>query len=102
MNMVACYHAGEQLTGKFSVGGIMGNRSTGNIFACYWSGNAEKGVGQGKTDGTTKVEDGDWSEEMETMNEALEGTEYSQYKWVENEGEDATTRPLIIEMTEQP
>ena len=80
----------------------MGNHVTDKISACYWSGNAEKGVGNDNTDGTTKVEGGvSWDDAMEAMNEALEGTEYSQYKWVENEGEDAKSRPLVIKMQPQ-
>ena len=97
--MVACYYAGGELTGETNVGGIMGNRTAGNISSCYWSGNAEKGVGKGKTDGTTKVEgDVDWDDAMEAMNKALSDAGYSQYKWVKNTGDDADSRPLVIEM----
>lgn len=97
--MVACYYAGGELTGETNVGGIMGNRAVGNISSCYWSGNAEKGVGKGKTDGTTKVEgDISWDDAMEAMNKALSDAGYSQYKWVKNTGDDADSRPLVIEM----
>ena len=79
----------------------MGYCAKGSFSACYWSGNAGNGVGKGKTDGTTKVEDGDWSEEMEAMNQALSDAGYSQYKWVENKGDDKDSRPLVIKMQPQ-
>ena len=80
----------------------MGNRSVGNISACYWSGDVEKGVGKGKTDGTTKVEgDVDWDDAMGAMNQALSDAGYSQYKWVKNKGDDKDSRPLVIKMQPQ-
>ena len=81
----------------------MGNHVADKISACYWSGDAEKGVGNkdDSFEGVTKVEDDGWDVAMKAMNKALEGTEYSQYKWVKNEGEDAKSRPLVIKMQPQ-
>ena len=63
----------------------------------------EKGVGNkdDSFEGVTKVEDDGWDVAMKAMNKALGGTEYSQYKWVKNEGEDAKSRPLVIKMQPQ-
>ena len=100
-DMVACYYAGGQLTGKTYVGGIMGKHDiTEKISACYWSGNAEKGVGNKNSyEGVTKVEDDvSWDDAMNAMNQALSEAGYSQYKWVKNTGDDADSRPLVIEM----
>ena len=102
VNMVACYYAGGELTGKTNVGGIMGNRASGNISVCYWSGGTEKGIGNKDSfEGVTKVADGDWSEEMDAMNKALSDAGYSQYKWVKNKGDGKDSRPLVIEMQPQ-
>ena len=99
-SMIACYYAGK-LIGSGVIGGIMGQHlNDGTFSACYWSGDVEKGVGSGNISGVTKVENGNWDDAMKAMNQALQSSEYSQYKWVKNEGEDASTRPLIIEMGE--
>ena len=81
----------------------MGNHLTDKISACYWSGNAEKGVGNKNSyEGVTKVEgDVDWDDAMNAMNEALSDAGYSQYKWVKNEGDGKDSRPLVIEIQPQ-
>ena len=94
--ILACYATGNVTGGSYvNVGAIAGyQRDDGIQTACYWSGNAAKGVGSG-TDGTTKVGDGNWSTAMNAMNAALTNEGIS-YGWTENNGEDKESRPLII------
>lgn len=82
------------------IGAIVGwhnNDYGGTITACYWSGDAEKGVGVDLgTNNTTKVEgDVSWADAAEAMNEALK-TANSTYRWIENTGDDKATHPLVI------
>ena len=92
--VLACYATGS-VSGSNNSGAIVGENDNGTITACYWSGTAEKGVGNGNgsADGTTKVEGNDWTAAMNTMNTALSGTGY---RWIENTGENKEDRPLII------
>ena len=92
--VLACYATGS-VSGSNNSGAIVGENDNGTITACYWSGTAEKGVGNGNgsADGTTKVEGNDWTAAMNTMNTALDG---SGYRWIENTGEDKATHPLVI------
>ena len=101
-SVLACYATGSVTgieNGEYnSIGAIAGehhNDYGGTITACYWSGDTEKGVGNGNgsADGTTKVEGNDWTAAMNTMNTALDG---SGYRWIENTGENKATHPLVI------
>ena len=94
--VLACYATGS-VSGSNNSGAIVGENDNGTITACYWSGTAEKGVGNGNgsADGTTKVEGGDWAAAMTDMNKALEADK-SIYQWIENTGEDKATHPLVI------
>ena len=92
--VLACYATGS-VSGSNNSGAIVGENDNGTITACYWSGDAEKGVGNGNgsADGTTKVEGNDWTAAMNTMNTALSGTGY---RWIENPDDKTGKRPLII------
>ncbi|HIX73707.1 MAG TPA: fimbrillin family protein [Candidatus Parabacteroides intestinipullorum] len=103
-SVLACYATGSVTgieNGEYnSIGAIVGwhvNDYGGTITACYWSGDTEKGVGNGNgsADGTTKVGDGNWRTAMSAMNTALTNEGIS-YRWTENNGEDKESRPLII------
>ena len=81
----------------------------GNITACYVTGGnlVDRVLGSGiltytasyylNNDVITSAKDGStvnsWSEAMNAMNQALAGKDY---EWVENEGTDKDTRPLVI------
>lgn len=92
--VLACYATGS-VSGSNNSGAIVGENDNGTITACYWSGDAEKGVGNGNgsADGTTKVEGNDWTAAMNTMNTALDG---SGYQWVKNPDDKTGKRPLVI------
>ena len=67
--MVACYYAGGELTGETNVGGIMGYRSAGNISACYWSGNALKGIsGMNPVTATHVTNEEEWNDAISKDN----------------------------------
>ena len=57
--VLACYATGS-VSGSNNSGAIVGENDNGTITACYWSGTAEKGVGNGNgsADGTTRATDG--------------------------------------------
>ena len=96
--MTACYSI---INGSFdgdtvNVGGVCGGSSlsSGNISACYWTGNAEKGVGTGDDSGKTiKVEDNGWIDAMNAMNTALAG---SGYQYELDAFADKDTIPLVL------
>lgn len=95
--VTACYSI---INGSFdgdtvNVGGVCGGSlSSGNISACYWTGNAEKGVGTGDDSGKTiKVEENGWTDAMNAMNTALAG---SGYKYELNAFADKDTIPLVL------
>ena len=92
--VLACYATGS-VSGSNNSGAIVGENDNGTITACYWSGTAEKGVGNGNgsADGTTKVEGNDWTAAMNTMNTALDG---SGYLWTTNGDDETGNRPLVI------
>ena len=92
--VLACYATGG-VSGSNNSGAIVGENDNGTITACYWSGTAEKGVGNGNgsADGTTKVEGNDWTAAMNTMNTALDG---SGYLWTTNGDDETGNRPLVI------
>ena len=92
--VLACYATGS-VSGSNNSGAIVGENDNGTITACYWSGTAEKGVGNGNgsADGTTKVEGNDWTAAMNTMNTALDG---SGYQWIENPDDKTGKHPLVI------
>ena len=92
--ILACYATGN-VTGDIyvMVGAIAGyQRDDGIQTACYWSGDAGKGVGSG-TDNTMEVAGDDWTTAMTAMNTALSGTGY---RWIENTSDDKEDHPLII------
>ena len=93
--ILACYATGNVTGGSYvNVGAIAGyQRDDGIQTACYWSGDAGKGVGGG-LDTTTKVEgDVTWTAAMTAMNTALSGTGY---QWELNPDDKTGKRPLII------
>ena len=83
--ITACWFNGN-LDGKLNsdnskkIGGIAKNADKGSISACYWGGNAEKGVDVQHPDATvdaTKVDDGEsWQSAIDGMNAALTGNDY--------------------------
>ena len=84
--ITACWFNGN-LDGKLNsdnskkIGGIAVNAERGSVFtACYWGGNAEKGVDVQHPDATvdaTKVDDGEsWQSAIDGMNAALTGNDY--------------------------
>ena len=83
--LTACYHAAETVSGPdgYTTGGVTGRNYDANvgipsITACYWQNNQAQGIGNnqaGTTDGTTQV-DGDWTNAMNAMNNALSGTSW--------------------------
>ena len=99
----ACYYADGTLTEGYYVGSIVGQVSGGTVSDCYWSGGAEKGIGEG-TGEATKVTDEEgktWAAAADAMNAALQEANYTEYHWVVNTGEDAASRPLItVKVTE--
>ena len=94
--ILACYATGNVTGGIYvSVGAIAGyQRDDGIQTACYWSGDAGKGVGSG-TDNTMEVGDGNWSTAMNAMNTALTDAG-STYRWKVYEGDETGNRPLVI------
>lgn len=94
--VLACYATGS-VSGSNNSGAIVGENDNGTITACYWSGTAEKGVGNGNgsADGTTKVEGNDWTAAMDAMNTALIDAG-STYRWTTNGGDETGNRPLVI------
>ena len=80
--LTACYHAAETVSGPDgATGGVTGRNfndtsGTSVITACYWQNDQAKGIGynQPDTGETTKVTDGDWTDAMKAMNNALSGT----------------------------
>lgn len=92
--VLACYATGS-VSGSNNSGAIVGENDNGTITACYWSGTAEKGVGNGNgsADGTMEVEGNDWTAAMNTMNTALNGTGY---RWTTNGDDETGNRPLVI------
>lgn len=95
--ILACYATGSVNAGDGMEGAIAGenaNNYGGIMTACFWSGDAEKGVGSG-TDNTMEVGDGNWSTAMNAMNTALIDAG-STYGWITNGGDDKATHPLVI------
>ena len=78
-----------------NVGGVCGELFTnGNISSCYWTGNAENGVGTGDAgEKTVKVDNNDWTGAMEAMDAALAG---SGYQYELNAYADKDTIPLVL------
>ncbi len=93
--LTACYHAKGTVSGPDgATGGVTGRNYTSLgapvITACYWGGNGqEQGIGynQAGTGDTEKV-DGDWTEAMNAMNNALSGTSW---KYVSGSGNEPLT-----------
>ncbi len=83
--LTACYHAKGTVSGPDgATGGVTGRNfkdsmlDGGIITACYWQNNQRQGIGfnqAGTTDETTQV-DGDWTNAMNAMNNALSGTSW--------------------------
>ena len=93
--ILACYTTGSVNAGDGMEGAIAGenaNNYGGIMTACYWSGDAGKGVGSG-TDNTMEVGDGNWLTAMYAMNTALSGTGY---QWELNPDDKTGNHPLII------
>ena len=97
---------GSSIIGCYSTASVSGNgagiavggRYNGStITACYYSGSGN-GIGSdlaGSGGTTTQVIDGvTWETAAEEMNKHLTG-----YQWVENNGEDKESRPLILQKT---
>ena len=81
--LTACYHAKGTVKGSDgATGGVAGRNYNAFvapvITACYWGGNGqEQGIGEnqaGTTGGTEQVTDGNWTDAMNAMNNALSGT----------------------------
>ena len=82
--LTACYHANGTVSGPAgTTGGVTGRNykffNDPVITACYWGSNPDTGIGYNEggsnTIETTKVTDGNWTEEaMKAMNRALSGT----------------------------
>lgn len=72
--VTGCYHAAGEVSGNMNVGGVTGYSSV-SMTGCYWSNNLERGIGNGSTEGATKV-DGQsvtWQTAVAAMNAALSG-----------------------------
>ena len=97
ISIIACYAAGK-VSGNGAIGGVAGCNHAGSITASYWSGENANGVGSGDASGTTKVNGSNvtWQTAADEMNNALAENGYSSYQWVENNGADKETRPLIL------
>ena len=96
--ILACYATGSVTASGGYIGAIAGenaNNYGGTITACYWSGDAGKGVGEGSAEGVEEVAGGNWTAAMTDMNAVLEADE-STYRWKTNEGDETGKRPLII------
>ena len=98
--ILACYATGSVTASGGYIGAIAGehhNDYGGTITACYWSGDTEKGVGNGNgsADGTTQVEGNDWTTAMYAMNTALTDAG-SIYQWITNGDGETGNHPLII------
>ena len=95
--ILACYTTGSVNAGDGMEGAIAGenaNNYGGIMTACYWSGDAGKGVGSG-TDNTMEVGDGNWLTAMYAMNTALTDAG-STYQWITNGDGETGNHPLII------
>ena len=71
--VTGCYHAAGEVSGNMNVGGVTGYSSV-SMTGCYWSNNLERGIGNGSTEGATKV-DGQsvtWQTAVDAMNAALQ------------------------------
>ena len=71
--VTGCYHAAGEVSGNMNVGGVTGYSSV-SMTGCYWSNNLERGIGNGSTEGATKV-DGTtvtWQNAVDAMNTALQ------------------------------
>lgn len=71
--VTGCYHAAGEVSGNMNVGGVTGYSSV-SMTGCYWSNNLERGIGNGSTEGATKV-DGQsvtWQNAVDAMNTALQ------------------------------
>lgn len=78
--LIACYATGSVTGASGSTGGVVGRNfkddfSSGTVTACYWDNNQSSGIGEDQTGNgeATKVE-GDWTEAMNALNNALSGT----------------------------
>ena len=92
-------------SGRSLVGRIFGDYNGISITACYVTGGNLVNQGTAETYNASYYQDGgditaadgstvsSWSEAMTAMNQALSGTAY---QWVENDGTDKDTRPLVI------
>ena len=71
-SVIACYSTAT-VTGNSKAGTIIG-LNKGIVTSCYWSGDSDKGVDTDNTGSAEaeKVENGDWSSAMASMNGAIE------------------------------
>ena len=99
ITLLSCYSKAN-VTGDYC-GALIGLYDSSTITACYWSGDAAEGIGNGYSSGAdmTRITDDDWTDAMAQMNEALTNNGYK-WQWKLNNGEDKSTFPLIIEETE--
>ena len=99
ITLLSCYLK-VNVTGQFC-GALIGRYESSTITACYWSGDATEGIGQGTYSSAdmTHITNDDWTYAMNKMNAALTDKGYK-WQWKLNNGEDKSTFPLIIEETE--
>lgn len=100
--VLSCYST-STATGSRYVGSVIGFVDNGGynpatVAACYWGGNAEKGIGYSvgsvdctKVDGTSFT----WQQAAMNMNEALKKEGYT-WQWQTNTGADSNEFPLIV------
>ena len=80
-SIISCYHAAGDVSGTGeNIGGILGVSTGTTPAACYWNGAVSSGKGIGDRDagpdsGVQKV-DGDWSDAVTAMNDALQSAGY--------------------------
>ena len=99
ITLLSCYLK-VNVTGQFC-GALIGRYESSTITACYWSGDATEGIGQGTYSSADMphITNDDWTYAMNKMNAALTDKGYK-WQWKLNNGEDKSTFPLIIEETE--
>ena len=77
--LTACYHATGTVSGPVeATGGVTGRNYNAFgapvITACYWGSNPNTGIGENQAGtGDTEKVDGDWTEAIKAMNDALNG-----------------------------
>ena len=80
-SIISCYHAAGDVSGTGeNIGGILGVSTGTTPAACYWNGAVSSGKGIGDRDAGSDSEvqkvDGDWSDAVTAMNDALQSAGY--------------------------